>query len=97
MSVAVFDFVVLDDDQSCDGGEDSDVVERGVCECSLLLLFTCVGRLEDEDALDEEQDGGGVEELGSPWSDERGAARARKDLQDVRRTISNHARTRCPI
>ena len=31
--------------------------------CPLLLLRRGVGRLEDEDALDEEQDGGGVEEL----------------------------------
>lgn len=31
--------------------------------CPLLLLCGRVGRLEDEDALDEEEDGGRVEEL----------------------------------
>jgi hypothetical protein len=30
----------------------------------LFLLGGCVGGLDDEDALDEEDEGGGVEELG---------------------------------
>jgi len=31
---------------------------------ALFLLGGCVGGLDDEDALDEEDEGGGVEELG---------------------------------
>ena len=60
---AVADLVVLDDDQPCDGGEGCDIVERGVDVGALFLLLRGVGRLEDEDALDEEEDGGGVQEL----------------------------------
>ena len=54
---AVVDFVVLDYDQTGNRREEGDVVERGVCVCSLLFLLCCVGWLEDEDGLDEEQDG----------------------------------------
>ena len=63
--VAILDFVVLDDDESGDGGEEGYVVQGGVGVGALFLLFGRVGWLEDEDALDEEEDGGGVEELGN--------------------------------
>ncbi len=62
--VPIFNFIVLDDDQPGDGSEQGDVVEGGVGEGAVFLLFGGVRRLEDEDALDEEEDGGGVEELG---------------------------------
>lgn len=56
-------FVVFDDDEAGDGGEHGYIVQRRVRVCPLLLLCGGVRRLEDEDALDEEEDGGGVEEL----------------------------------
>lgn len=59
----VADLVVLDHDQSGDGCEECDIVESRVCVCSFLLLFSGVRGLDDEYALDEEEKGGGVEEL----------------------------------
>jgi hypothetical protein len=60
---AVADLVVFDHDQAGEGGEERDVVEGGVRVGALFLLRGCVGWLDDEDALDEEDEGGGVEEL----------------------------------
>lgn len=59
----VVEFVVLNDDEPGDGGEEGDVVQGRVGVGALLLLLGCVGGLEDEDALDEEEDCGRVEEL----------------------------------
>ena len=59
------EFVVLDYDEAGDGREDGEVVEGGVRVGALFLLLGCVGGLKDEDGLDEEEDGGGVEELNS--------------------------------
>jgi hypothetical protein len=59
---AVADLVVFDHDEAGEGGEEGDVVEGGVRVGALFLLRGCVGRLDDEDALDEEEEGGGVEE-----------------------------------
>lgn len=59
----VGDFVVLDQYEAGDGGQEGDVVEGGVGVGSLLLLFGSVGWLEHEDALDEKEQGSGVEEL----------------------------------
>lgn len=63
MRAVVIDLVVLDDDKTSDGGKDGDIVECSVCECTLLLLLCGMCRLDDENALYEEEDGGGVEEL----------------------------------
>lgn len=60
----VGDFVVFDDDEAGDEGEDAGAVEDGVDAGALLLLLGGVGRLEDEDCLGGEEDAGGVEELG---------------------------------
>ena len=60
---AVADLVVFDHDQAGEGGEQGDVVEGGMRVGALFLLGGCVGWLDDEDALDEEEEGGGVEEL----------------------------------
>jgi len=54
----VVELVVLDDDQTCNGCQDRDIVERGVRVCALLLLLRGMGWLENENALDEEEDGG---------------------------------------
>jgi hypothetical protein len=60
---AVADLVVFNYDQAGEGGEQGDVVEGGVRVGALFLLGGCVGWLDDEDTLDEEEEGGGVEEL----------------------------------
>lgn len=60
MRAVVVKFVVLDDDEACDGCEDSYIVEGCVRVGALFLLGGGVGRLEDEDALNEEEEGGGV-------------------------------------
>lgn len=59
----VANLVVLDNDKSGDGCEECDIVESRVCVCAFLLLFCGVRRLDDEDALNEEEEGSGVEEL----------------------------------
>ena len=64
VDAAVVELVVLDDDEAGDGGEQRDVVERRVGVGALFLLLGGVRGLQDEDALDEEEEGGGVEELG---------------------------------
>jgi hypothetical protein len=64
VGAAVADLVVFDYDEAGEGGEEGDVVEGGVRVGAFLLLFGGVGWLDDEDALDEEDKGGGVEELG---------------------------------
>lgn len=61
----VRELVVLDHDQAGDGAEQRDVVERRVRVGAFLLLLCRVRGLEDKDALDEEEEGGGVEKL---WS-----------------------------
>jgi hypothetical protein len=63
VGAAVADLVVFDYDEAGEGGEEGDVVEGGVRVGAFLLLFGGVGWLDDEDALDEEDEGGGVEEL----------------------------------
>jgi hypothetical protein len=47
-------FVVIDDDQTGNCGEEGSGVERGVHVCALLLLLSGVCRLQYERALDEE-------------------------------------------
>lgn len=64
VNAAVVDFVVFDDDEAGDCGQDGDVVEGGVDVGALFLLFAGVGGLDDKDGLDEEEESGGVEELG---------------------------------
>ena len=59
----VVELVVLDDHQPGHGGEERDVVQRGVRVGALFLLLGRVCWLENEDGLDEEEEGGGVEEL----------------------------------
>lgn len=59
----VVELVVLDDDEAGDGGQEGEVVERAVRVGALFLLLRGVGGLEDEDGLNEEEEGGGVEEL----------------------------------
>lgn len=72
MSSVMADLVVLDDDQACNGGGRGDIVESGVRVGALLLLLRGVGGLKDKDSLDEEEDGGGVEELVHAVSEWRG-------------------------
>jgi hypothetical protein len=52
---------------------------------ALFLLLGCVGRLHDEDGLDEEEEGSGVEEL-ERWGLglEGGRGRMRRGRGDVR-------------
>lgn len=59
----VADLVVLDHDQSSDGCEKRNIVESCVRVCAFLLLLCSVRGLDNEDALDEQEEGGGVEEL----------------------------------
>jgi hypothetical protein len=56
-------FVVVDDDETGDGGEEGGGVQGGVDVGALFLLFGGVGGLEDEGGLDEEEEGRGVEKL----------------------------------
>ena len=58
----VRELVVLDDYQSGNRCEERKVVECRVCVGSILLLLGSMCGLHDEDALDEEERGGGVEE-----------------------------------
>ena len=62
---AVRELVVLDHDEAGDEGEQAGGVEQGVDDGAGLLLFRGMGGLQDEDALRDEQEAGGVEELGS--------------------------------
>ena len=64
LQVRVGGFVVFDYGQAAYCGEEGYVVEGGVGVCALLFLLCGVCWLDDEDALDEEEHGGGVEELG---------------------------------
>ena len=59
----VADLVVLDHDQSSDGCEERDIVESCMRVCTFLLLLRGVCRLNHEDALNEQEESGGVEEL----------------------------------
>lgn len=59
----VVELVVFDDDKASDGCENSDIVEGCVRVGALFLLLGSVRGLEDEDALDEEEEGGGIKEL----------------------------------
>ena len=61
-------FIVFDYGEAAYCGEECYVVEGGVRVCALLFLLCGVRGLDDEDALDEEEHGGGVEELGSDQS-----------------------------
>lgn len=63
MGPAVVDLVVFNDHQTRDGSQKCDVVESGVSVRALLFLLRGVRGLEDEDALNEEEHGGGVKEL----------------------------------
>ena len=63
MSAIVIKLVVFNDDEPCDGSEYCHIVQSSVCVGSLLLLLRGVCGLQDEDALDEEENGGGVEKL----------------------------------
>jgi hypothetical protein len=57
----VADLVVFYHDQPGDGCQKGNVIQRGVRICAFLLLLCGVGRLNNEDALDEEEERGGVE------------------------------------
>lgn len=59
----VADLVVLDHDQSGDGCQECDIVESRVCVCAFLLLLSGVSGLDNENTLNEEEEGGGIEEL----------------------------------
>lgn len=51
----VFIFVYFDYDPGCYEGCESEVIEDGVGVGSFFLLLGCVGWLEDESALGEEE------------------------------------------
>jgi hypothetical protein len=59
----VADLIVFNYNQSGDGCQKGDVVECGVRIRAFLLLLCGVSGLDNEDALDEEEERGGVEEL----------------------------------
>lgn len=59
----VADLVVLDHDQSGDGCQERNIVEGCVSVGAFFLLLCGVCGLDHEDALDEEEERGGVEEL----------------------------------
>ena len=59
----VADLVVLDHDQSGDGCQERDIVESRMRVCAFFLLLCGVCGLDDEDALDKQEESGGVEEL----------------------------------
>jgi hypothetical protein len=59
----VADLVVFNHNQSSDGCQKGNVVQGGVRICAFLLLLCGVSGLDNEDALDEEEERGGVEEL----------------------------------
>ena len=63
MRAVVTDLVVLDHDQPGDGCKERNIVESCVRVCAFLLLLCGVCGLHDKDALDEQEEGGGVEEL----------------------------------
>lgn len=91
MRAVVRELVVLDDDEAGDGGKDGDIVEGGVGVGAFPLLLGGVSGLEDEDAFDEEQYGGGVEELAFGVSTmERSLNRDGQDLQGGQRRASDH-------
>jgi hypothetical protein len=56
------DFRVLDNDQAGHSCQQRNVVERSMRDCALLLLLCGVRWLQDEDALDKEEEGGGIDE-----------------------------------
>lgn len=64
MSAVVIKLVVLDDDETGYRSQQGYIVEGCVGVCSLLLLLGRVCWLNDQNALNEEEEGGGVEELG---------------------------------
>ena len=47
----VVEFVIFDNYQTGDCSSDRDIVEGRVGVCSLLLLFRCMGRLDDQDLI----------------------------------------------
>lgn len=51
VSMLGFDFVVFDDDQAGEEGEDRGAVEDSVDVCALAFLFRRVGGLQHEDGL----------------------------------------------
>ena len=59
---AIGDFVVLDDDEAGEEGEDGGDVQDGVDVCALMFLLGGMRRLEDEDGLGSKEDAGGVKE-----------------------------------
>ena len=59
----VGDFVVLDDDQTSNEGQDARDINGGVDVGAPFLLLGGVGWLEDEDGLGDEEDAGGVQKL----------------------------------
>ena len=67
MCAIMGDLIVLDYDEACNASEKADVVESSVGVGAFLFLLGCVRGLKDEDALDQEEEGGGVEELYSDY------------------------------
>ena len=51
MGIAAGDFVVFDDDQPGDQGQDAGDVQDSMDVCALDFLFRSVGRLKEEDGL----------------------------------------------
>lgn len=56
----VIALVDLDDEEGCEEGEKADGLDGEMDACSDEFLAGCGGRLEDESALDLEEDGRGV-------------------------------------
>jgi hypothetical protein len=57
------DLIVFNYNQSGDGCQKGNVVQCGVGICAFLLLLCGVSGLDNEYALDEEEERGGIEEL----------------------------------
>ena len=55
-------FVIFDDDESCNQEIEGEVIEREMRDGASALLGRSVCRLEDENGLCEEEETGGVEE-----------------------------------
>ena len=63
MRAAVRDLVILDYDKAGDEGQNRGAIEHGVDVGAGVFLLWGVGRLQDEDGLSGEKDGGGIKEL----------------------------------
>lgn len=62
MCAIVAELVDLDNDEPSEECIDTKVVEDEVCSCAISFLVERMGRLQNEDALCEEQNSGRVEQ-----------------------------------